>query len=1067
MRLARFATPLATAPAVRPRLRVLLAAGALVAGAFAASTAGARVLPEVDALRGVPASRGTVATAPDTKRADTAVQVDPRQGVPTFLWGADATRALALQGRATSLKAGLDDAARARAHLADLASLYKITPAEVAALRVANLQRMGNGDALVRLGGRVEGIEVFREQATVLLDRDGNLIAIGGFVAGAPEGVRRAADAYALTLADALAVALGDFDFPRSVAKRFALAAADGGYTRLSLPADAVAGHASTLAAPARGKRVWFREGAVLVPAYYIEVQVRDGTTRGPADFYAYVIAADDGRLLYRHNQTSHAAFSYRVYAEGTGANLPLPGPQGRNGFPHPTGTPDGYQAPLVAPSLVALQNAPFSRNDPWLPDGATHTIGNNVEAYADVADPDGFGPADPNECNGALPVAGDLHACTNAGDAFDYVYDTNLAPTANRAQVMAAVTNLFYVTNYLHDWFYDAGFDEASGNAQASNFDRGGRAGDSMMAEAQDYSGANNASMSTPSDGQRPQMHMFLWSSSTALVNVIAPPAIAGSKGAGTAVFGPQSFDVTGPLVQALDDADAAGPTTSDGCSPFTNAAAVAGKIAAIDRGVCTFVVKVRNAQAAGATAVLILNNAAGGISMAGDDPTIGIPVLAVSLTDGNAIKAQLAIPTPVSVRLARQSAVQRDGALDNSLIAHEWGHYISNRLIADANGLVANQAQGLGEGWADFHALLLLVKEGDRLLPANANFNGTYAETAFPLAGPDFGVDARNNAYYFGIRRFPYSRDMAKNPLTFRHITDGVALPATAPRSPGNGSAQNSEVHNTGEVWAQMLWECYGNLLNDTARLTFAQAQDRMKRYLVAGYKMTPFNPTFVSARDALLAVMLAQDPADHAACLAGFAKRGLGVGAIAPDSLSLDNAGVVESYVATAVPGGTTRPAVEYYHAAFDHYFVTDIPDEIAKLDNGTFAGWARTGESFNVQTGTPAGSATVCRYFSTAFGLRSSHFYTPDVPECALVKTNPKWQFEGDVFALPVPAGNGTCAPGMLPVYRLYNDGKDGAPNHRYTTSPATRTQMLGLGWIAEGYGDLGVIMCSPP
>ena len=58
-------------------------------------------------------------------------------------------------------------------------------------------------------------------------------------------------------------------------------------------------------------------------------------------------------------------------------------------------------------------------------------------------------------------------------------------------------------------------------------------------------------------------------------------------------------------------------------------------------------------------------------------------------------------------------------------------------------------------------------------------------------------------------------------------------------------------------------MLWECYSNLLNDTARLTFAQAQDRMKRYLVGGYKMTPSDPTFVSARDALLAVMLAQDP------------------------------------------------------------------------------------------------------------------------------------------------------------------------------------------------------------
>ena len=80
---------------------------------------------------------------------------------------------------------------------------------------------------------------------------------------------------------------------------------------------------------------------------------------------------------------------------------------------------------------------------------------------------------------------------------------------------------------------------------------------------------------------------------------------------------------------------------------------------------------------------------------------------------------------------------------------------------------------------------------------------------------------------------------------------------------------------------------------------------------------------------------------------------------------------------------------------------------------------------------------------------------------------MVKANPRWQFEGDVFALPVPDANGVCAAGTTPVYRLYNSGQGAAPNHRYTTSLATRTQMLARGWIAEGYGDLGVIMCSPP
>jgi hypothetical protein len=291
---------------------------------------------------------------------------------------------------------------------------------------------------------------------------------------------------------------------------------------------------------------------------------------------------------------------------------------------------------------------------------------------------------------------------------------------------------------------------------------------------------------------------------------------------------------------------------------------------------------------------------------------------------------------------------------------------------------------------------------------------------------------------------------------------------LPATAARSPTNGSSLNSEVHNTGEVWASMLWECYSNLLNDTARLTFAQAQDRMKRYLVGGYKMMPTNPTFVSARDAILAVMLAQDAQDHAQCLAGFAKRGLGVGAIAPPAQSVDNSGVVESFAVSAPVGGAVRPAVEYYHAVFDHYFITDIPDEITKLDNGTFVGWARTGLQFNVYTGPAGGLSPVCRFFSTAFGIRSSHFYAATANECATVKANPDWQFEADVFHVPYPAASGACPTGTSPVYRMYNRGKDGAPNHRFTTDLNVRAQMLALPWPwqPEGEGPIGVSMCSP-
>ena len=57
--------------------------------------------------------------------------------------------------------------------------------------------------------------------------------------------------------------------------------------------------------------------------------------------------------------------------------------------------------------------------------------------------------------------------------------------------------------------------------------------------------------------------------------------------------------------------------------------------------------------------------------------------------------------------------------------------------------------------------------------------------------------------------------------------------------------------------------------------------------------------------------------------------------------------------------------------------------------------------------------------------------------------------------------------GRLPGGDVPVYRLYNNGQGGAPNHRYTTSLATRTTMLGRGWIPEGHGPLGVIMPAHP
>jgi len=142
----------------------------------------------------------------------------------------------------------------------------------------------------------------------------------------------------------------------------------------------------------------------------------------------------------------------------------------------------------------------------------------------------------------------------------------------------MASVTQIFYDNNFLHDWYYDAGFDEASGNAQTSNFGRGGIEGDNLRAEAQDYGGTNNANMATPSDGGRPRMQMYVFNLLTR-VRVNSPPGIAGDKTAGAATFGPQSFSVTADVVLVNDGVG----TTTDGCEAIVNP--IAGKIALIDR--------------------------------------------------------------------------------------------------------------------------------------------------------------------------------------------------------------------------------------------------------------------------------------------------------------------------------------------------------------------------------------------------------------------------------------------------------------------------------------------------
>ena len=167
-----------------------------------------------------------------------------------------------------------------------------------------------------------------------------------------------------------------------------------------------------------------------------------------------------------------------------------------------------------------------------------------------------------------------------------------------------------------------------------------------------------------------------------------------------------------------------------------------------------------------------------------------------------------------------------------------------------------------------------------------------------------------------------------------------------------------------------------------------------------------------------------------------------------------------------------GSPPRPgnivvATEYYYPPWNMYFVTAIPAEIAALDAGVFPGWQRTGQQFTVYdlATAPASSSTVWRFYSTIFSPKSAHFYTANVAEYNALVNGIGWQLEGPVFSTPLPDSNGNCPAGSIPIYRLYNNGMGGAPNHRFITDFAQRGVMIGEGWIPEGEG-IGVGFCSP-
>jgi hypothetical protein len=151
-----------------------------------------------------------------------------------------------------------------------------------------------------------------------------------------------------------------------------------------------------------------------------------------------------------------------------------------------------------------------------------------------------------------------------------------------------------------------------------------------------------------------------------------------------------------------------------------------------------------------------------------------------------------------------------------------------------------------------------------------------------------------------------------------------------------------------------------------------------------------------------------------------------------------------------------------AVEYYDDMLKHFFITADPAEQAMLDAGIIVpGWDRTGFAFKVRPAYSTIGLSACRFFGTPGVGPNSHFFTIDPAECAQVKANPLWTYEGIAFVADPPSGS-VCGADRTPVLRLYNNGMQGQANHRFTTSRSEARANQAAGWMIEGVG-----MCAIP
>ncbi len=375
-----------------------------------------------------------------------------------------------------------DRVATMRSFLSTFADAYGLTAVDARGLAVvANYENPSGNMAWVELEQRINGLPVFQGTIRGGFTAKGELARTTGLLAsGIDAGTLPTSPSISAPQAIALAAASVGWDVDeRQLVEKTSGAAGRATFSRASMADDPTVWLVYFPLSPGLARLAWATQ------------------IIGDPMGYLVLLDAQDGSLLFRKNLTDFQTqpASYTVYTDDSPAPLSpttmLPG--------------SGTQAPAIPRTTVTLvgNEPPLDFNiNGWITDGGNATDGNNVEAGVDLDFVDGVD----------APTTG-------VSRVFNFPYNPGPGipapgdPPTSTDYRNGEVTNMFYWSNLYHDRLYLLGFTEPAGNFQKDNFGRGGNVNaDPVRAEAQDFSGTNNANFFTPADGVRGRMQMFVF---------------------------------------------------------------------------------------------------------------------------------------------------------------------------------------------------------------------------------------------------------------------------------------------------------------------------------------------------------------------------------------------------------------------------------------------------------------------------------------------------------------------------------------------------------------------------